>query len=159
MTERTFAPWVEPIAAQLRESRGQIAEVARAIPAEKWVESSPDPNWSYKDVLAHLATGDWVVQTVLGAVVANRPLDLAFLDGLDGGNARLLAERAGRSVDELVAEALAEGEETQGLLAGLTEGDEERRQEGAPMSLAEYLRLFPGHERGHLADLHTALEV
>lgn len=158
MTERTFVPWVEPIAAQLRESRGEIGDVARAIPAEKWAKPSRDPNWSYKDLLAHLATGDWVVQTVLGAVVANEPLDLSFLDGLDAGNARLLAERAGRSIEELVAEALAEGEETQELLSRLTEADDDRRQEGAPMSLGEYLRMFPGHDQGHLADLRTALK-
>jgi len=122
---------------------------------------SPLEGWTYKDVLAHLATGDWVCQTILHSVVTNKPLDLAVinLDYINAGNARLLAERKERSVEELVAEVEAEGEETQELLAQLNEGDEGRTQEGAPMSLSQYLRdAFPAHDRDHVAHLRTALD-
>ena len=67
MTTRTFAPWVEPIAAQLRESRRGIVEVARTIPEGAWSRPSHDPGWSYRDLLTHLAVGDWVCQAVLRA--------------------------------------------------------------------------------------------
>ena len=60
-------------------------------------------------------------------------------------------------MQELIAEVAAEGEETQELLGRLDEADEERRQEDAPMSLGEYLRFFPTHDRDHLAQLRTAL--
>jgi len=122
---------------------------------------SPLEGWTYKDVLAHLATGDWVCQTILRSVVTNKPLDLAVinLDYINAGNARLLAERKERSVEELIAEVEAEGEETQELLAQLSEGDEGRTQEGAPMSLGQYLKdAFPGHDRDHAAHLRTALD-
>jgi len=159
VAERTFASWVEPVVAQLRESRRQIVELARSIPAEAWSKPSPDEGWTHKDTLTHLATGDWVCQTVLRAAVANEPLDMAAFADIDAGNARRLEERAGRTVEELIAEVEAEGAETQELLARLTEADEERRQEDAPMSLGEYLRMFPQHDQGHLADLRTALET
>ena len=42
MTDRAFASWVEPIAEQLRESRVQIADVARAAPPAAWKKPSPN---------------------------------------------------------------------------------------------------------------------
>ena len=157
MTGRTFAPWVEPIAAHLRESRREVAEVARAVPEVAWGRPSPDPGWSYRDLLAHLAVGDWVCQTVLRAAVGGEPFDMTITTQLDDRNARMIEERKGRSVQELIAEVAAEGQETQELLGRLDEADEERRQEDAPMSLGEYLRFFPTHDRDHLAQLRTAL--
>ena len=158
---RTFVSWVEPIAEQLQESRTQIVEVARSIPVEAWTRPSPNQGWSYKDLLAHLAVGDWVCQIVLRAIITNEPLNIgevASLDWISQGNAERLNERKGRTVDELVAEVEAEGDETQELLARLGETDESRTQEDAPMSLGDYLRGFPGHDRTHLAELRTALE-
>jgi hypothetical protein len=157
MTARTFVPWVEPIADELRRSRSEIAEVARAIPEIAWSRPGPDPGWSYKDLLAHLAVGDWLCQTVLRAAVGNERFDMAISAELDGRNARLIEERRVRSVQDLIAEVAAEGEETQELLARLTEEDEHRRQEDTPISLKEYLRSFPEHDSGHLAQLRTAL--
>ncbi len=77
---------------------------------------------------------------------------------LDERNAQMIKARRGRSLQELIAEVAAEGKETEELLAQLTEADEERRQEDAPMSLCEYLRFFPTHDRDHLAQLRTALQ-
>ncbi len=158
MTSRTFASWVEPIATQLRESRREIAEVARTIPEGAWSRPSPDPGWSYRDLLAHLAAGDWVCQTVLRAAVGGERFDMTITTQLDDQNARVIEERKGRSVQELIAEVAAEGEGTQELLGQLNEADEERRQEDAPMSLVEFLRFYPTHDRDHLAQLRTALQ-
>ncbi len=160
MTSRTFVSWVEPIAAKLRESRVQIVDVARTIPTEAWSRPSPNEGWSYKDLLAHLAGGDWMCQKGLRAVVANEWLDTSAsaIADYEGRNERFRREREGHSIEELIAEVEAEGEETQGLLARLTEADEGRRQEDIPMSEGEYLRGFPGHDRRHLEELRTALE-
>ena len=118
MTWRAFAPWVEPVAARLREGRAQIVELARSIPPEAWPRPSPNSGWTYRDLLVHLAVGDWVCQTVLRAVVANERLDVAAtFASVDAGNERLRQERASRSIEELIAEVEAEGEETQELLA------------------------------------------
>ncbi len=158
MTSRTFASWVEPIATQLRESRREIAEIARTIPDGAWSRPSPDPGWSYRDLLAHLAVGDWVCQTVLRAAVGGEQFDMTITTHLDDHNARVIEERKGRSVQELIAEVAAEGEETQELLRQLSEAHEERRHEDAPMSLVEFLRFYPTHDRDHLAQLRTALQ-
>ena len=157
-SDRTFAPWVKPIAAQIREGRGQVIRAARQMLPEQWRIPSPLPGWSYQDVLAHLAVGDWVCQTVLRAATANERLDMAAIADLDGTNERYRQERAGRSVEELLAEVEAEGEETQELLSRLTEADENRTQEDAPVSLGEYLRGFPGHDQEHLAQLRQAVD-
>jgi hypothetical protein len=94
---------------------------------------------------------------VLRAAVSGEPFDMSITAQLDQRNAQLIQERSVRSVPELVAEVAAEGEETQGLLAQLTGAHEEQRQEGAPMSLGEYVRFFPQHDDEHLAHLRTAL--
>ena len=157
--ERTFAPWVAPIAAQIREGRGQVIRAAQQMLPEQWRMPSPLPGWSYQDVLAHLAVGDWVCQTVLRAATANERLDMAAIADLDGTNERYRQERAGRSVEELLVEVEEEGEETQELLSRLTEDDKELRQEDIPMSLGEGLARDPGgHDREHLAQLRQALD-
>ncbi len=158
MTTHTFVSWVEPIAANLRESRADIVALARAIPSEAWKQPSPNEGWSYKDLLAHLAVGDWLCQTVLRAVVANEPMDMASIADLDGRNERYRQERTERSAEELIAEVEAESKETQELLSRLTEADESRSQEDAPMKLGDYLRGFPGHDRQHLEELRKGLE-
>jgi Mycothiol maleylpyruvate isomerase N-terminal domain len=54
-----FAPWVEPIARELRETRVAISVVASAIPDAGWSYRSPNPDWTFKDLLAHLAVSHW----------------------------------------------------------------------------------------------------
>jgi len=159
MAERTFAPWVEPIAAQLRQGRAEIVELAHTIPGDAWRRQSPLPGWTYKDVLGHLAVGDWVCQTVLRSVVEDRPFDMGILAELDARNARYREERLNTTVERLIAEAEAEGEETQDLLAQLNDAEEKRQQADAPMGLAEYLRMFPSHDQEHLAHLGAAREA
>ncbi len=55
MTTRTFAPWVEPIAARFRESRAELLEFARSLPSEAWSRPSPNTGWSCKDLLEEQA--------------------------------------------------------------------------------------------------------
>lgn len=159
MTARTFAPWVEPVAAELRESRREIVRTARQLLPEQWSHLSPLQGWTYKDLLAHLATGDWVCQTILTAVTTRTPLDprATDLDFVNEGNMRLLEERRTASVDELIAEVEAESAETQDLLAHLADVHEPLKG-NAPMTLGDYLRGFPGHDREHVGQLKTALD-
>lgn len=156
MTERTFALWVEPIAAKLRESRAQVADLARSIPSGAWSQPSPLPGWTYKDLLAHLAATE-DLRAVLRAVLANEPVDASVFG--DARNAQQVEERRGCSVDELIAEVATGSEETQELLSRLTEADENRRQADIPISLREGLALFSDHDQEHLPQLRAALET
>ncbi len=155
MTERTFAPWVEPIAGKLRESRAQVATLARSIPSGAWSQPSPLPGWTYKDLLAHLAVTE-DLRAVLHAVLSNEPVDATVFG--DARNAQQLEERRDCSIDELIAELEAGSEKTQELLSRLTEADENRRQADIPIGLGEGLGLFSGHDQEHLPQLRAALE-
>ena len=165
MTSHNFARWVEPIALQLRDGRRQIVEVAQAIPPDAWGQSSPVEGWTYKDVLGHLAAGDVFHQIVISAVLDGGELDLRPVSGeREARTARILKERRGRPSHELIAEVEAEGQETRKLLARLTQPDElvevyTSRTTGAPISLGEFLRLFPMHDREHLAHLRSVREA
>jgi len=157
VTSRAFAPWVEPVAARLREGRSQVVELARSIPTAAWTRPSPNSGWTCKDLLAHLATGDWALQSGLRVVIAKERLDIAQFGNVDEANARFAGERSGRSIEDLIAEVEAEAEETQELLTKLKEDDERHMPDNAPMSLGEYLRLFPEHDRAHLEQMRMAL--
>lgn len=158
MTTRTYAAWVEPRAAELREGRSALARTARQLQPEHWSLPSPLKGWTYKDLLAHLATGDWALQVGLRKVIANEPLRISELADVDGTNASNIAERKERSAEELIAEVEAEREETQELLAQLSDEHERYKPEDVPMTIGEYLRQFPGHDREHLAQLKSALD-
>ena len=161
MSARTFAPWVAPIAAQLREGRTQVLGFARSVPAEAWARPSPLEGWTCKDILAHLAGGnDGMVQKILRSVVAREPVDRSVLaTDTDAENARGVEERRGWSVEELIAELEADGQESQELLSRLTEADEDLRQDDLPLGLGEFLALVHAedHDGLHLAQLRTAL--
>lgn len=160
MTTRTFAPWVEPIAAKVGESRAELIAFARSAPAELWNRPSPNDGWSSKDLLAHVA-GDKGLLIILGAAVERTRLDPALFAEGEGtrANARDVEARRGRSVDELIAEIESDGETRQELMSRLTDADQERRQKEFPMSLGEVLNLGPGdHDREHLDQLRAAME-
>ena len=162
MASRTFASWVEPIAAQQRETAAQVVELARSVSAEAWDRPSPIEGWSCKDVLAHLASND-DLRVILRAVIAREPVDPAFVlpGSADGRNAQNVAERRDRTGEELIAEFEAQEKEAQELLARLTDTDKDRRQKDLPMSLGEGLGgAEPGlHYEEHLEQLRTALEA
>lgn len=156
MSERTFVPWVAPAAQGLRESRRQIAEWARTMPADAWPKPSPDDGWTYKDLLGHLAVGDWLFQSMLSAVTAGEAFEMPAMEHVNEVNAQHRKELAGHSVDQLIAGVAAEGEETQELLSRLTEAHEGERL--GPVGLGDWVRGFSRHDTIHLAELRTAVD-
>ena len=160
MADRTYASWVEPIAAKDRESRSELLELARKLSPGDWERPSPLPGWTLKDMLAHLAGGTGKnFQTILQAVVSRTPVDPAVLGDPEARNAQDVEDRKDKSVGELISEIRGEGEAISLLLARLTEDDKELRQDNIPMSLGEGLSQDPGaHYRTHLAHFREALE-
>jgi uncharacterized protein (TIGR03083 family) len=165
MTTRTFAQWVVPSAEQLRQSRTEIARTARQLLPEHWSMPSPLEGWTYKDLLAHLATGDWFFQTMLRdrlGIEKGLPAE-QNMSFVNDGNARLLADRKDSSVEQLLAEAQVEGEETQELLGKITPDVEPgtvvwHRPNGDPVTLEQWVTGFSNHDKIHLAQLKTALD-
>ncbi len=165
MTTRTFLPWAEAPAKQIREGRTEVRRTAEKFLPDLWTMPSPLEGWTYKDLLAHLASGDWVFQTMLRDVLGiekNLPKQ-APLEYVNEGNARLLAERKDTSVEELIAELTATGETTQELLGGLTDAHDPSavvwlRPNGDPVTLEQWITGFPQHDVSHGAQLETALD-
>ncbi len=161
MTVRTFASWVELVAARTRESRARVLEYARARPEDVWATPSPLDGWSCKDVLAHIGrANDQMFQAILREVIAGRHLDRSiFAVDTDGDNERLVEERRERPVGEIVAELEESGDEVQELLSQLSDEDESYRQEDPPFILSGFIRLVHNedHDEEHLAQLRTAL--
>ena len=162
MTERTFAPWVEPIAKTLRDGRAETVRFAREMPAEAWDRPSPLEGWSCKDVLAHIGkANDQLFQAILPEVIAGRHIDHSVLAvDTDGNNERLVEERRGRPVSEIIAELEEAGDDVQALLSQLTEAAEDYRQEDPPFILSGFMRFVmrEDHDGEHRAQIHAVLE-
>jgi uncharacterized protein (TIGR03083 family) len=165
MTVRSFAPWVEPVAKELREGRSDVARTARQLLPEHWMLPSPLEGWSYKDLLAHLASGDWVFQWMLRSALGEDEFDILErgFQYVNEGNAQRIEERRARSVEDLIAEVHSEGERTQGLLARLDDTLNVtkvvgRRPTGEDVTIEQWVLGFPQHDKLHGAQLKTALD-
>ena len=160
MSDRTYASWVEPIAASDRESRIELLELVRTLSPADWERASPLPGWTLKDVLAHLAGGTGKnFQQILEAVVSRTPVNPAMLGDADARNAQDVEDRKDMSVGELISEIVGEGDAIDLLLSKLTDGQKDLRQDNIPMSLGEGLSQDPGgHYREHLAHFKKTLK-
>ena len=161
MTIRSFAAWVEPIAAETLSGAEELLAFVRSQPDEFWAQPSALEGWTRRDVLAHLAgdTGK-VSSSALRAAVTGEPFEDPpdFKDGGDGRNARDVEERRDRSVAELIDEIAADRREWGELLSQVKDADEVARWEGFPLSLGQYLRICAPHDREHLEHLRAKPE-
>jgi len=164
MSALTFAGWVEPIAARLRSTRREVAELAREIPEDAWQLPSPVEGWAYRDVLAHLAEGDAYIRLVIKAVLDGADTDLRPQnEQRESRNSAILQRGATRTTDELISSALQDSEETQLLLSQLNDDDETvlvitSRTRPAPIALGACLVDYR-HDEEHLAQLREAKMV
>ncbi len=162
MAERTFAGWVEPIAARHRRDDAEVLEFARSLPEEAWAQPSGLDGWTCKDVMAHIGKGnDQLFQQLLRQVIAGDKVDTEIFRTVDtdGENAAGVAERRSLSPAEVFAEFEEAGEEVLDLLAGLTEEHEQLRQDDPPFILKGFLGMIEGesHSIEHLKQLKAAL--
>jgi hypothetical protein len=157
MTTRTFASWVEPIAADFRRERRAVTEFARAASPAFWERQSPDEGWTCKDIMSHLAAGTGKqLQTLLRSVTTRTRLDPDLFGHAEEVNGRDVQARRGRSIEAIIDEYEADTNELLELLSQLTEEDQGRRQKDFEQSFGEVLPVFAGHEREHLAQLRAA---
>jgi uncharacterized protein (TIGR03083 family) len=156
MTARTYASWVEPVAAETLGGAEELLAFVRAQPPEFWDEPSALEGWTRKDVLAHLAgdTGK-VSASAMRAAATGQPFANPpdFRDGGDGLNARDVAERRDKTVAELIDEIARDRREWGELMTQLKDADDDARWEGFPLTLGQYLRICAPHDREHLEHL------
>ncbi len=163
MTERTYAGWVEPIAARNREDDAQVLAFARSIPEEAWAWPSGLNGWTCKDIMAHIGNGnDQLFQQLLRQVIAGDKVDTEIFRTVDtdGENATGIAERSSLSPAEVIAEFEEAGEEVLDLLAGLTAEHEHYQQDDPPFILKGFMDLIgkESHSIEHLKQMKAALK-
>ena len=155
MSAATFAPWVEPIALRLEQSRRDIEQVAREIPEDAWENPSGYAGWSYKDQLSHVSESHVGLHSVLGAILAGQDPDFSRFLRIDEINEQNRQKHLETPVAELVASFTSASEETESILSGLSAEDADLSL--GPLTLGQALQGFAMHDTSHLEELRKAL--
>jgi uncharacterized damage-inducible protein DinB len=136
--------------------------VIYSVDPAAWELPSAIPEWTYRQLLAHIATGDWVLQRHLRHILAEG--EVSAWPDVDEGNAERIAERRFSTERALVDEYLSMRHETMLLLAQLKPKHLELRLsfwwEPQPNehSILEYVLMFSAHERRHREQLRPAMK-
>jgi len=153
-------PAIEAAIDDLRVAHRELFRAVDSVADEAWDEPSPDPDWTYRDVLAHVASNELRVHARLRSVFGQADeAELKAINDIDGWNQRAVEERRGRSVPELLDELAAHRQETLRLLS-----DFRPKHLSTPITLAdgstcnvlEYIDMFTRHESEHAAQLAAA---
>jgi len=108
-------PRVRPAAERWGRVTDYLVDVARAVDPDTWTEPSPYPGWTYKDLLAHLATGYTVRLARLRSLLDNGHLGLE--PDAEAANAEGIARHRGSTPEALVDEMIRQRSEVRRLLA------------------------------------------
>jgi|SRR5579883_526569 len=154
-------PDVLPAVEERNQLAAELASLIRTAAQEAWSLPSGYPGWSCHDLLAHLATGDWLMQRRVRDALAGRDL-AATMHGvdLDSENARLVTAARSHTPAELLAQTHAQQNRSLALWELLDERHLMQimpHWDGGYCTLLEYLLAFPGHDREHIAQLRAAL--
>jgi hypothetical protein len=156
----------EDVIDAVRESDARLQALAPRLRARPQA-GLPGADWVVRDALCHLAARAdcvGVVQTLLPSAAqatAAAPVDLDRLD-IDSVNRVQIAERGGRSVDDLLEEIAAGHAAAMTALAALGDDVLQRRVTlPGPLGVVALVDLLllagPRHEQAHLDDVERAL--
>ncbi|MDP9237069.1 MAG: maleylpyruvate isomerase N-terminal domain-containing protein [Chloroflexota bacterium] len=126
-----------------------------------WERPSSIPGWSYRQLLSHIATGDWVLQFHLRHILDRGAV--AEWPEVEEGNAERIAARANVADRALTEEYVSMRHETLVLLSRLEARHLDLRislwWEPPPneRSVREYLLAFPRHDQSHREQLRPAM--
>src|SRR5262245_60369394 len=127
MSERTFAAWVEPLAASYRENRAAVVELARGLSDEQLARATGDEGWSVRTEFTHIAASDPDFVKTLTLILDGGKADLSIFNDIDARNARNLDAWKDRSMPNIAAALENNGRTLQLLLSRLTDEDESRQ--------------------------------
>lgn len=157
MDDATF----EHLLASLAESLTRVEAAARSVPGDRWDEviHTGDGAWTRRQLLAHMAANDLrqLIRVRIGAGTAE-PGDAAAHEAelaVDEWNRARVGERAGRSLEALIAEMRANRATLIALLRALDPAQRDRPMpyRGVPTPLAEMVPSVIGHLDQHAREL------
>jgi hypothetical protein len=155
-----FLPQIAPAVAGLQP--GPTLHLVYSVDPAWWERPTRDhPDWTYRQTLAHIATGDWVSQGHLRHIIDKG--SVAAWPDVAAGNERLLAERRFSTHSALIEEYLSMRHETFVLLSQLQPAHLALpielwwRPEPREATVLDYILAFPEHERAHSAQLRPAM--
>ncbi len=150
------ALWV-PLTRALR-ARRRLIQMVESLPSTQWLRESAAPDWSRRDVLAHLAASDRRYHDVLIAALNGSPLEDWAPDPaspgpeLDRANAIGTERYVGQPVTQLAAQLQAGSEKSTKLFAALSE-DHVLMRMGFAGNALSLLEAWASHDNGHADDI------
>jgi uncharacterized damage-inducible protein DinB len=155
-----FVPAIEAGVAAL--SPDETLYVIYSVDPAAWELPSMNPGWTNRQLLAHIATGDWVLQGRLRRLIETGNID--EWPDVDEGNAERVAERQYSTDRALIDEYLSMRHETMMLLSQL-----KSKHLGVTMefwwepgpnehTVLDYVLMFSNHERRHREQLRPAMK-
>ncbi len=154
-----FAPEVRAAVEAL--APAETLYVIHSVDPLCWERPSGVPGWSYRQLLAHIATGDWVLQAHLRQIIAHG--SVGPWPDIDAGNAERVGERRFSTHAVLVEEFLSMRHQTMLLLAELKPAHLRLPisfwWEPTPNEhrVLDYVLAFDRHESAHREQLRPAM--
>jgi uncharacterized damage-inducible protein DinB len=160
---------IEATVRRIEAERARFERFCRSLSEEELQRPVPGSSWNVKDFISHLATIDGPIAAWFAAIADGSAAQPERRDGgkwdVDRFNDAKVAERRGRSLEEIVAEAARERAALIAVLRRLTAehlaapihfgGDSKRPP--AEIPLARYLQGWSRHDAIHVADMLKAL--
>jgi len=151
-------PRARPIAERWQRVTDYLVAITRGVEPSQWSDPSPYPGWTYKDLLAHLATGYTVRLGQLRGLVEKG--ELSAQPDADAANAENIARHRRSSPEALVEEMVRQRSEVRRLMGLLGREHLEVRtnvhRRGQPVKhgpFLEALQHWHEHDLEHAADL------
>jgi len=156
----TFLPEIEARLGLVQRYRDGLLRAVYSVSDDAWDEGSGNPGWTFRDILAHVASNDLRAQARLRALLdEGDPAQLEALKDVDAWNANAVRERQGRPVRRLVDELVANRYETLKLLSRLEPphlGVPITFSDGSSATVLDYIDMFSRHDATHAGQLVPA---
>jgi hypothetical protein len=165
--EHAMVPDVQRVVDLIAAERGRFERFCRELTAEELARPVPESTWQVRDFIAHLATIDRPVAAWF-AEIQGEPRRGSGEGGgwrVDTFNDDAVAERRGRSLDDLFAEAAQEratlvdvlGRFTEEQLASTVRFGGDSKRPPTDLQVGRYLPGWARHDVIHVADMLKAL--
>ncbi len=153
-------PEIEAAIDTLHAVHSDLLRAVDAVADDDWDQPSPDPGWTYRDVLAHVVSNELRVHTRLRSALGQTDeAEQRAINDINGWNERQVESRRGRPVPELVDELATRRQETLRLLDAFTShylSTPITLADGGTCNVLEYIQMFTEHISEHAGQLVPA---